>query len=221
LTISDEDFERNVELAVSEIAEKNREAEMSSSPAQHIAEKSRLSEPEITPRNSMDATYSTPSRISRNEASLADGEENAAVAGLLRTIQRPLSTIGRIFSEEGSSEATRSGPAPTPQPGSTPRLSPSVFQAPRESSLQDGSEQGSNQQKASNRAPRPVQNYDAQEAAARQASAEAAEARRIQRAEHKNVVEYETTTGLSELPSVLTHLQNAVWNVSEPRQGRD
>lgn len=36
---------------------------------------------------------------------------------------------------------------------------------------------------------RGVQQYDAQEAAARQASAEAAEARRIQRAEHRTVVE--------------------------------
>jgi hypothetical protein len=213
LTISDEDFERNVELAVSEIAEKNREAEMSSSPGQYIAEKSRLSEPEITPRNSMDATYSTPSRTSRNEVSLTDGEENAAVAGLLRTIQRPLSTIGRIFSEEGSSETSRSGPALTPLPGSTPRLSPSVFQVPRESGIQDGSEQGSNQQKASNRAPRPIQSYDAQEAAARQASAEAAEARRIQRAEHKNVVEYEITIGLSELAPVLTHSPRTLYGM--------
>ena len=37
--------------------------------------------------------------------------------------------------------------------------------------------------------PSQVRTYDAQEAAARQASAEAAEARRIQRAEHINVVE--------------------------------
>jgi hypothetical protein len=191
LTITDEEFERNVELAVSEIAERNREAEMSISPGQYVSEKSRLSEPEITPRNSLDATYSSPSPRPRNEASLADSEENAAVAGLLRTIQRPLSTIGRIFSEEGNTQTSKSGPASTPQPGSTPRLSPSVFQVPRDSNTQDGSEEGSIQHKASNRTPRLVQNYDAQEAAARQASAEAAEARRIQRAEHKNVVEYE------------------------------
>jgi hypothetical protein len=190
LTITDEEFERNVELAVSEIAEKNREAEISHSPAQYVSEKSRTLEPEITPRNSMDATYSSPSTKSKNEASLADGDENAAVAGLLRTIQRPLSTFGRIFSEEGSTQNNKSGPASTPPPGTTPRLSPSVFQVPRNSHAQDGSEEMVTPNKTSNRAPRLVQNYDAQEAAARQASAEAAEARRIQRAEHKNVVEY-------------------------------
>ena len=196
LTISDEEFERNVELAVSEIAERNREAETPSSPGQYVSEKSRLSEPEMTPRNSMDATYSSPIRRPRNEASFADNEENAAVAGLLRTIQRPLSTIGRIFSEEGGTTSSKSGPASTPQPGSTPRLSPSVFQLPKESGTQDGPEGESIQTQVSNRAPRPIQNYDAQEAAARQASAEAAEARRIQRTEHKNVVEYGIDTGL-------------------------
>jgi Rab5 GDP/GTP exchange factor len=190
LTITDEEFERNVELAVSEIAEKNRELEMSNSPGQYVSEKSRLAEPEITPRNSTDATYSSPNTRLRNETSLAESEENAAVAGLLRTIQRPLSTIGRIFSEEGSSQTSKSGPASTPQPGSTPRLSPSVFQVPRDNNTQDASKEGGIQNNASNRTPRLVQNYDAQEAAARQASAEAAEARRIQRAEHKNVVEY-------------------------------
>ena len=191
LTITDEEFERNVEIAVSEIAEKNREAEMSNSPGQYVSEKSRLSEPETTPQNSTDVTYSSPGTRSRNEESLADGEENAAVAGLLRTIQKPLSTIGRIFSEEGGAQPNKGGPASTPQSGSTPRLSPSVFQVPREGSTQDSSEEGSSQNKASNRVPQLIQNYDAQEAAARQASAEAAEARRIQRAEHKNVVEYE------------------------------
>ncbi len=193
LTISDDEFERNVELAVSAIAEKNREAEMANSPAQYVSEKSRLSEPEITPRNSMDATYSSPGKRARNEASTAtsnaDTEENAAVAGLLRTIQRPLSTIGRIFSDEGSMQSNRSGPATTPQPGSTPRLSPSVFQPPRDSSELQRPEEGVRPQGVGDRSSRPVQSYDAQEAAARQASAEAAEARRIQRAEHRNVVE--------------------------------
>lgn len=197
LTISDDEFERNVELAVSAIAEKNREAEASSSPGQYVSEKSRLSEPEITSRNSMDATYSSPGRKPRNDTSSgtsnADSEENAAVTGLLRTIQRPLSTIGRIFSDESTSQSSRSGPVTTPQPGSNPRLSPSVFQLPRDSSEQQTLEDGIRPLGAGEKPGRPVQNYDAQEAAARQASAEAAEARKIQRAEHRNVVEYETS----------------------------
>ena len=94
LTISDEAFEKNVEAAVSAIAEKNREAELANSPAQYVAEKSQLAKPETTPRNSMDATYSSPGRRPRTDGSLTDSEENDAVTGLLKTIQRPLSTIG-------------------------------------------------------------------------------------------------------------------------------
>ena len=188
LTISDEAFEKNVEAAVSAIAEKNREAELANSPAQYVAEKSQLAKPETTPRNSMDATYSSPGRRPQTDGSLTDSEENDAVAGLLKTIQRPLSTIGRIFSDEGSL-LPRNGPASTPQPGSTPRLSPSVFPVPRDSSEQQQLDDSTRPPVGQN--GRPTSTFDAQEAAARQASAEAAEARRIQRAEHKNVVEYE------------------------------
>ncbi len=188
LTISDEDFEKNVEAAVSAIAERHREVQ---DPPFHnqapISEKSSLSGPEVTPRNSMETEYSSPRRRDGNPGSIGDSlEENAAVAGLLRSIQRPLSTIGRIFSDDSAPQRP-SYPASTPQPGSTPRLSPAVFQTPRNSgegrpsvelSL-DGTSQ-----------PRQDRNkLNAEEAAARQASAEAAEARRIQRAEHKDVVE--------------------------------
>ena len=194
LTVSDEDFEHNVELAVSAIAEKNREAEMAHSPGQYVSEKSRPAEPEVTPRNSMDATYSSPGKSAKNGTSsgntVEESEENAAVAGLLRTIQRPLSTIGRIFSDDGGAQSNRSGPATTPQPGSTPRLSPSVFQIPRKSGEQQRPDDGLRQAISGAGPASTVQNFDAQESAARQASAEAAEARRIQRAEHKNVVEY-------------------------------
>ena len=77
---------------------------------------------------------------------------------------------------------SQAGPARTPQPGQTPRLSPSIFQPPRQS---DGSDEGNGRPRID-----PVKSFDVQEAAARQASAEAAEARRIQRAEHRTVVEY-------------------------------
>jgi Rab5 GDP/GTP exchange factor len=189
LTVSDEDFERNVELAVSAIAEKNREAEMRS-PGHIVSEKSTLSEPEVTPRTSMDASRSSPGkRPNRSTFDNTDSglDDNDAVAGLLRTIQRPLSTIGRIFSDEGSAPPGRSGPAPTPQPGSTPRLSPSLFQPPRSSGEQQ--RHSGDRPREKNGENRTDMRLDAEEAAARQASAEAAEARRIQRAEHRNVVE--------------------------------
>ncbi|KAK6591959.1 hypothetical protein H4I95_11959 [Botrytis cinerea] len=157
LTISDEDFERNVEAAVSAIAEKHQ-AEVALSPVENspptqLSEKSAPSRPEVTPRHSMEG---------ESEYEAGDGaDEKAAMSGLLRTIQKPLSSIGRMFSDDPS---PYSGPARTPNPGSTPRMTPE-----RESN-------------ARNR-------MTAEDAAARQASAEAAEAHRLQRAEHENVVE--------------------------------
>lgn len=103
-------------------------------------------------------------------------DEKAAMSGLLRSIQKPLTSIGRIFSEDGPS--VQSGPARTPLPGNTPRLTPS----PRVSTEQPQSPQGTLSQESRGR-------MNAEEAAARQASAEAAEAHRLQRAEHSNVVE--------------------------------
>ncbi|OQU98320.1 CUE domain-containing protein [Cladophialophora immunda] len=152
LTVSDEEFERGTIQPV----------------ASTIAEKSSLAEPELTPRNSMDVTSTSPIRRDPNRqySTSGDGSDDS-VAGLLRTIQKPLSTIGRIFSDQDSSSQER---RPSPAPQAAPRLNPNMFQPPPA--------QGA-----------AVPSYDAQEAAARQASAEAAEARRISRAEHRTVVE--------------------------------
>ena len=188
LTVNDEEFERNVELAVSAIAEKNREIEMRL-PGQIVSEKSTLSEPTVTPRTSLDATQSSPGkRPNRSAFDSTDGglDDKDAVAGLLRTIQRPLSTVGRIFSDEGNAAPARSGPSTTHHSTSTPRLSPSLFQPPRSSGEQRHSEDRAREEKDGSQGNVKL---DAQEAAARQASAEASEARRIQRAEHRNVVE--------------------------------
>ena len=178
LTVSDEEFEKHVEEAVSAIAARNRELEVAS-PVQLISEKSTLVEPEVTPRNSIEVTSSTPRRSnSRSGPSNSgnDGSADDAVGGLLRTIQRPLSTIGRFLSDPDTTSESRTS-------SSTPsrKLSPSVFLPPAPDS--EGMTQDGQSEK------RGVQQYDAQEAAARQASAEAAEARRIQRAEHRTVVE--------------------------------
>ncbi|KIW85768.1 hypothetical protein Z517_01160 [Fonsecaea pedrosoi CBS 271.37] len=168
LTVSDEEFERNVENAVAAIAEQNRQAEQFSPLTSTIAEKSSLAEPELTPRNSMDVTSTSPIRRDPNRqySTSGDGSDDS-VAGLLRTIQKPLSTIGRIFSDQDTSSQER---RPSPAPQAAPRLNPGVFQPPP---AHGGA----------------TPSYDAQEAAARQASAEAAEARRISRAEHRTVVE--------------------------------
>jgi len=164
------------------------------SPHLHLSEKSSISRPEVTPRNSLDAEHIPPRRSTshkRNGSSsvpeAAPEEENAAVAGLLRTIQRPLSTIGRIFSDSSDSTNTATNhPAATPQPGNTPRVSPAP-PLPRRSSDQPRS--SNEKERKSQELPRATQRMSAEDAAARQASAEAEEARRIQRQEHRVVVE--------------------------------
>lgn len=176
LTVSDDEFERHVELAVSEIAAQNRETE-AMSPRAIFAEKSALAEPELTPRNSMEVT-SSPRRSMQQDRTMSgpstSSEDSDAVVGLLRTIQRPLSTIGRMFSDQDTID--QSGPGGT---YGTPPARSSPLPYPGDSSGQQANVQQRGREQV----------YDAQEAAARQATAEAAEARRIQRAEHRTVVE--------------------------------
>ncbi len=170
LTITDEEFEHNVEAAVSAIAEKHR---AESPPPPPLSEKTGLTlqPPDIgessSSRQSMDSD--APGIPRKSTSSEGPEDEKAAITGLLRTIQRPLSTIGRIFSDEPPSPAGPSSrsPAHTPQPERPP---------PHASTEAHG---------------RPSSRHalSAEEAAARQASAEAAEAQRLHRAEHANIVE--------------------------------
>lgn len=131
LTISAEEFERNVEAAVAQIAERPPPPS-----------------PPPPPPKSADPDSS-------------GSEEKVAVAGLLRSLQRPLSTIGRIFNDE-------SGPAVIP------RLSPNPSEGDPVLTAVGG---------------RGGTRRYAEEAAARQASAEAEEAARIGRMEYEHVVE--------------------------------
>jgi hypothetical protein len=181
LTITDEEFERNVEAAVSAIAEKHRAESPPPPPPQ--SEKSATLRPRTaaesgpsSARTSLDADASlrptTPRRSSysneaRDSGEYSGSDEKAAITGLLRSIQKPLSTIGRIFLEEPSSSSSSTAAA------STSIASPARTPLPEraESDL------------------RARQLLSAEEAAARQASAEAAEAQRLSRAEHANVVE--------------------------------
>ena len=198
LSISDEDFERHVEAAVSVIAERHKEEMPSSQPPMprnpihpQLSEKSGLSQPEVTPRNSIEAEYSNPRRTTSSRDTSgpfmgSDGsDDSTAVGGLLRTIQKPLSSIGRMFSEEPPNVPPKPQPGPLPPPSNHPRLSPAVFQPPRDSNEARLSDEASR----SAAYPNPERRLSAEDAAARQASAEAAEAQRIQRAEHRTVVE--------------------------------
>ncbi|KIN01912.1 hypothetical protein OIDMADRAFT_103171 [Oidiodendron maius Zn] len=174
LTISDEEFEQNVEAAVSAIAEKHQtEAAKGELPPQ-------TEEKIASTRRSAEAESSAP-RHANLQAGSDGGEaidEKAAISGLLRTIQQPFTSIGRIFSEESSSPQ---GPPITPLSANSPRASAS----PRISTDRPRSpNRPANVFEASSRS-----RLSAEDSAARQASAEAAEAQRIQRAEHSNVVE--------------------------------
>lgn len=211
LTVSDADFERNVEAAVFAIAERHKEEETPQSNRRSISEKSGLSEPEMAPRDSVEAGYVKPLRPgSYRGGDPIDDEpdESTAVNGLLRTIQKPLSSIGRIFSEDvpklqnlGQSVSPDTNSQPVP----SPRLSPAVFQPPRNS----------------NDLSRPLESLRGSEDvrygqenrltananAARQASAEAAEAERIQRVEHEDVIE---------CVYLLTQIHNITANSTSP-----
>ncbi|KAI9814440.1 MAG: hypothetical protein M1827_003296 [Pycnora praestabilis] len=198
LTVSDADFEKHVEAAVSAIAEKHQEEESQVPNHVHISEKSSLSRPEVTPRHSMEAERATPRRSlsSRDRPEASTGgdstDEKAVVAGLLRTIQRPLSSLGRIFSEDNTAHqqqvSSANHPALTPQPGNSPRLSPAP-QLPRKSNEERRRQAGEPALEANGTSNQERSRASAEDAAARQASAEAAEAQRLQRSEYNDVVE--------------------------------
>lgn len=211
LTVSDEDFERNVEAAVSAIAERHPEPEPTTpetatapqlrppqtpggshrrmpSPHTHLSEKSAISRPEVTPRHSLEAERAGPTRSAshrngKEEASEPE-EENAAVAGLLRTIQKPLSTIGRIFSDNDTTTSA-SASRLAPQQGTSGHVR-RLSDYPANSTPQVSEKE---QMRRSAEEQRHRERLSAEDAAARQASAEVEEARRIQRQEHLVVVE--------------------------------
>lgn len=176
LTITDDEFEQHVEAAVSAIAEKHQATSPRQPQQQVFNEKTSLVAGEAaTARGSMDGhdQTATPRRsTSSNEHD--SGDDKAAITGLLRTIQKPLTTIGRIFSDDGGSSSA-------PQPGGRP--APTSEHAPLRTST------SADEDRDSGRRPSSRHNLSAEEAAARQASAEAAEAERLHRAEHANVVE--------------------------------
>ncbi|WPG99640.1 Hypothetical protein R9X50_00245900 [Acrodontium crateriforme] len=197
ITISDEQFERNVEQAVSAIAEKNKSEEYEGNahasvvtkPLQQLNEKSALSRPEVTPRNSMDAEQSSPRRAASQryvEKGSGDNEDVDTVTGLLRTIQRPLSSIGRIFADDSTSQLQQTGsrPASTPVPGPTPTaLSPSM-RADGGRANNEGFQPSSNQERSGHE-----QRNNVKAAVARQTSAEAVQAQRVSTREPCVVVE--------------------------------
>ncbi|THW87539.1 hypothetical protein D6D15_06603 [Aureobasidium pullulans] len=207
LTITDEEFEKNVEAAVSQIAEGHKadeyeasthdKATSSSSHSTHpqFNEKSTLSRPEVNTRNSTEGERTPLNRGNSTRSKNSAGEpedDNAAVTGLLRTIQKPLSTIGRMFSDEGQSSSSSPQQLATPQPISTPRLSPGLPALPQQrKSAEDTRRLRSPERREVDRARsfESSRGRSSQDSAARQASNDMAEAQRIQAQEHQVVVE--------------------------------
>lgn len=205
LTITDAEFERNVEAAVAAIAEKpDPPAVDEETSSQRLARQQLdgagegssggqlrsvsprpMSEPErdcpptaipekdCPPTATSSRTYNGNNNNTNNNNPGSDNDDpSAAVAGLLRTIQKPLSTIGRIFGEATTPSSSDS----ESQIGNSQRRQSSAVGA------------GTGKGGASARGRGHGSGMNAEEAAARQASAETAEALRIQRAEHENVV---------------------------------
>jgi hypothetical protein len=216
LTISDADFEHNVEQAVSAIAEGHRADERpqsSTAPVpglHHLSEKSTPSRPEVTSRNSMDGERSSPRKSSSrhrpqqpprqpsyqqeqqqkqqqqkqqhqpsNDTIYGTGmqdDEFDAVGGLLRSIQKPLSSIGRIFSDDGDrgrDKDNRETPPPMP-----PRSTTSPY--PGNSNSNSTVRQYTDEERAYARAERE---------ALKRASVEAEEERKARAREGRVVVE--------------------------------
>jgi hypothetical protein len=187
LTVSDAEFEKNVEAAVSAIAERHAEVEaathlhpststrshkrMPSPHYHHLSEKGPPVRPQVTTRNSMEAEQAGPRRSTsvkdRKSEHERPEEENAAVAGLLRTIQKPLSSIGRMFSDNDT-HTSSTAPAPVP---------PHPSEYPGQATMSEKS-----------RPPQPSHS-DPQRQRQETAALEASEALKIQLQEHKVVVE--------------------------------
>lgn len=117
LTITDAAFEAAVEAAVRAIAEKHLSGESSSgagpSPSSAAApplpsrapntnpEKAALARPDLTPRSSGDADRPPPSPRRPGRGAIPDDPDDAAaVSGLLKAVQRPLSSLGRMFGDD-------------------------------------------------------------------------------------------------------------------------
>lgn len=172
LTITDDEFEKNVEAAVSAIAEKHQ-AMSPKTPQQQQQQQQVFNEKSLQPDSSLDGAGPSAPRRSND---LTDVDNlTAPISGLLRTIQNPLTTIGRMFSDDGGASASR---PPPPPPIGRPLGFPDSVPIRR-----------SGEDQRDGRRPDARYALPAEEAAARQASAEVAEAQRLHRAEHANIVE--------------------------------
>lgn len=238
LTITDEEFEKNVEAAVSAIAEKDRERERASFEAQERERERREqrerranSQRRALQSSNFDSRNSSRSRQRHQEPASGssngngnnsngnnsnnqsnsndDSYEESPVSGILRSIQKPLSTLGRIFTDESDSDQLSPPSSPLrPPPDARQSLMAREQQqqqlqaqqlelerpTPRneeEHQLQPQQQQQQQQQplSAEEQYARDSSRHEIRRAAGREERIIAAEARRIERDEHRDVVE--------------------------------
>ena len=181
LTISGSEFERNVEMAVSAIAERHREEVPLSE--RHLDIK--------TPASS--EVEMVAHTLTQTAESAEKGlDSGIAMTGLLRTMQKPLTSMGRIFSEEKpTSQHSLKGTRPedTPRLDSSPStgLSPVVFQPPRNSS--DGRRTPDDIRDTPNNTTTQAAKSIGNDIRLGQTSSEVVQVQRLRRDEHNDVVE--------------------------------
>ena len=247
ITVSDEEFERNVESAVAAIAERHEKPHSPPATAPLPSEKSLLSpadadadadaNPQPSSSSSSTAALSEKPRRAhsqrdrRKQNASLDGSDDQGLPSFLRSIQKPLSTIGRIFNDSDGGSTGRNSHPPitparspsrsTPPPPAAPAApaGPSEFPGRAAGSLRNlipGSAAATGAKPAAGTAGVPTGPEAAEDAAARQASAEMAVADQVRAQEHEGVVR-----ALAELfPQLDQEVIDDVVRVHEGRVGR-
>ncbi|KAI5284168.1 hypothetical protein KEM54_001549, partial [Ascosphaera aggregata] len=198
LTIGDEEFEKNVEAAVSAIAERDQERKRSSLEAQEReregqGERTRRADSQRRAIRNTDIGSGNSSRPRRDSNNDNDHDESP-VTGILRSIQKPLSTLGKIFTDESDSSADQYSPPSSPL---RPPPDPSRPLLARPFAGEQGAQV--NRRQETNAQPhrlseeevraRHASQQEIRRATSREETVIAAEARRIQRNEHRDVID--------------------------------
>lgn len=181
LTISDPEFENNVEMAVSAIAERHGE-DVPFSECPSGSKMLSSSDAEMVART-----------LANSDKPVEKGlDSGIAMTGLLRTMQKPLTSMGRIFSDEKSTslhstKANWLGEPPHLGSPSSTGLSPVVFQPPGTS--YDGRRTPEGMRDTQESVHRQVAMSGENNTQVGQATSGMAQVQRIQRDEHNDVVE--------------------------------
>ena len=190
LTISDSEFESNVETAVFAIAERHNKE----TPLSVRRSYSQMPASSDTEMLSQSATDPDSIVVGSSGLSVADKRSDGSIAvnGILPIIQKPLISMGSIFQDETpkslpSTEGNRFGNQP--HLGSPPftGLTPAAFQPPRNS--YDGRKAPDVKRATPDTNPALTSSMSSDATILRQANSDMAHVQQLQRDEHDDVVE--------------------------------